>query len=146
MRDEAFRACEGKRDRGKAVGIAAQRSKGRRRIAAVVGWRASRRGPRSVDTRVGTRRAEKSTGTGKPGGYRGRRFSRTSPIFHEVVTPDGLSLSGCLLYPSCGRKSSVKSLRPASSCPPLPLSFSFSFALRLPRARRKRPFADLAWR
>lgn len=80
MRDEAFRACEGKRDGGMAVGIAAQRSKGRRRIAVAVGWRASRRGPRSVDTRVGTRRAEKSTGTGKPGGYRGRRAAVLSDV------------------------------------------------------------------
>lgn len=87
---------------------------------------------------MGTRRAEKSTGTGKPGADIQADVrcggSRTPPIFHEVVTPDGLSLSGCLLYPRCGRKSSVKSLRPASSCLPslsthLFLSVSFSLSL-----------------
>jgi len=119
----ASRAREGKRDDGR-IG-------GRHRGPTIKGATTNRRGrgsacvpqgPASVDTRVGTRRAEKSTGTGKPGGYRGRRAadSRTPPIFHEVVTPDGLSLSGCLLYPSRGRKSSVKSLRPASSCLPSP--------------------------
>lgn len=86
MRDEAFRAGEEKRDDGgMAVGIAAQRSKGRRRIAVAVGWRASRRGPRSVDTRVGTRRAEKSTGTGKPGGYRGRRAAAAAAVLSDVA-------------------------------------------------------------
>lgn len=36
-----------KQDDSAAVGIAAQRSKGRRRITMAVGWRASRRGPRA---------------------------------------------------------------------------------------------------
>jgi len=83
-----------------------------------VGWRASRRGPRAWThewARVAPRNRRRPVNPARIsrptcGG------SRTPPIFHEVVTPDGLSLSGCLLYPRCGRKSSVKSLRPASSC------------------------------
>lgn len=116
------------------VGIAAQRSKGRRRITMAVGWRASRRGPRAW-THEWARVAPRN----RRGPVNPARISRptcggsrTSPIFHEVVTPDGLSLSGCLLYPRCGRKSSVKSLRPASSClPSLLSSFSPSFSLSL---------------
>lgn len=91
-----------------------------------VGRRASR-GPASVDTRVGTRRAEKSTGTGKPGGYRGRRAART-PIFHEVVTPDGLSLSGFSTRVAAASHQSslwgrLQALPPPAT-PPLSLSLS----------------------
>lgn len=98
-----------------------------------VGWRASRRGPRAWTHEWARVAPRNRRGPVNPARIFRPTYggSRTPPIFHEVVTPDGLSLSG-LLYPRCGRKSSVKSLRPASSClPSLLSSFSPSFSLSL---------------